>query len=316
MTGLPLLPRVSVCLLTYNRACLLPRTIESLLAQSHGDFELLINDDRSTDGTEDVCRRYERLDSRVRYFRNARNLRYADNQNAAVVRAATEHVAIVHDGDVYRADLVEKWTRALVAHPTAALVFNALEQMDERGGTVCVYRHPYGPLVPGLELFDEMIRSSSSPIFGIVMVRRACVWAVGPFDPRLPVLADIDMWLRLLLRYDAAYIAEPLIKIAPREAGHQNSSTNWRVRRENELIYALASARRHPGDPAKVARLRREIAPIVWKKRLAAWSYCVRHGRWRAASEGVAFMARYLDFAADARELPADWAAARKRVEG
>ena len=56
------IPKVSVCLLTYKRAHALAGTIESLLAQTHGDFELIINENRSPDETESVCRRYKKLD--------------------------------------------------------------------------------------------------------------------------------------------------------------------------------------------------------------------------------------------------------------
>ena len=311
------LPRVSVCLLTYNQATLLPRSIDSLLAQSHGDFELIINDDCSTDATEEVCRSYERLDSRVRYFKNPTNLTFSGNQNAAILRSTSEYVALVHQGDFYRSDLLAKWTEALVAYPSAALVFNGIELGDDHGQTVRVFTHPYGPLTPGIQLFDEMIRSPHSPIFGIAMVRRQHVWDAGPFDPRLPILADVDMWLRLLLRHDVAYVAEPLIVAAPRGPATVNNSRNWRHRSQHELIYALNSARRFPDDPERVTKLRREITPMLWRMRLEEMAYCLWHGSWSAAANGVAFILRHLDFAAGAGpDRVLDWEGARARLEG
>jgi glycosyltransferase involved in cell wall biosynthesis len=279
-------------LLTYNRASLLPRTIESLLVQTHGDFELIINDDRSTDDTEAVCREFERRDSRVRYYRNRVNLRYAQNQNAAIVRAKSELVAIVHDGDVYRADLIERWTRAMQEYPTAALVFNAYDVMNEHGEVVITYHSPFKPLVPGLDLFDYIINRSSSPIWGIVMVRKGCVMEVGPFDPRLPTLADVDMWLRLLLRFDAAYIDEALLRVAPREAGHFNSGANWRVRTEHELIYAINAVRRFPNDRAALLRLRSRIERTFWKLRIQTLLFSARHADARGLWSGLRAIAR------------------------
>ena len=289
------LPRVSVCLLTYKRAAVLPGTLDSLLAQTHGDFELVINDDRSPDETEVICREYERRDPRVRYFKNPVNLRYANNQNAAIVRARHDLVAIVHDGDVYRADLIERWTRAMVEFPTAALVFNALEQMDAAGRVVKIHTHPYPPLVRGLDLFDEMIRRPDSPIFGIVMVRKPFVWEAGPFDPELPTLADVDMWMRLLLEHDAAYIPEPLLRIAPREPGHHNNSANWAVRAEHEKIYALNLARRFPGVRGAPSDLRGALNRMHWRERIRALAYCAYHGRWRALVAGVHHVLRLPD---------------------
>lgn len=302
------LPRVSVCLLTYKRAGALPRTLDSLLAQTHGDFELIINDDRSPDDTEAVCREYECRDPRVRYVKNPSNLRYANNQNAAILRARSDLVAIVHDGDVYRSDLIEKWTRALLEWPSAAVVFSATNELDQHGQVSRFHRADFPPLVRGLELFDRMIRMPSSPIFGIVMVRKSCVMSVGPFDPRIPTLADVDMWFRLLLRYDAAVIAEPLVSISPRESGHHNNASNWNVRAQHELIYALNTARRYPNDVQKLAQLRREIAPMLWRQRVMSLLYCVRHGRVKAAKEGLEFIVRRSDFAAGAApDSVLDW---------
>jgi glycosyltransferase involved in cell wall biosynthesis len=308
-------PRVSVCLLTYNGAKTLRASFDSLLAQKLEDFELIVNDDCSTDDTGQLCRSYARRDPRIRYFRNPRNLTFAGNQNAAILRARSDHVALVHQGDIYRSDMLEKWDAALDAHPTAAIVFNAQEQSDPEGNVECVHRHPYPPLVRGLTLFDEMIRSPASPIFGIAMVRRRHVVEAGPFDPRLPVLADVDMWLRLLLRHDAAYVSEPLVRAAARDLHYRPHSTYFSVRREHELIYALNTARRYPGEPAKVARLRREIAPMLWKLRLEALAYVAWHRQWRLVAEGLQLVTRHADFAGgDLPDVVHDWRAAAERA--
>jgi glycosyltransferase involved in cell wall biosynthesis len=308
-------PRVSVCLLTYNGAKTLRASFDSLLAQRLEDFELVVNDDCSTDDTGELCRSYARRDPRVRYFRNPRNLTFAGNQNAAILRARSDHVALVHQGDVYRSDMLEKWDAALDAHPTAAIVFNSQEQSDLHGNVEVVHRHPYPPLMRGLTLFDEMIRRPSSPIFGITMVRKRHVVEAGPFDPRLPVLADVDMWLRLLLKHDVAYVPEPLVRAAARDLHYRPHSTYFSIRREHEVIYALNTARRYPGEPAKVAQLRREITPMIWKLRLEALAYCAWHRNWRLVSEGLALLAGHADFAGgDLPDVVHDWRAAAERA--
>jgi glycosyltransferase involved in cell wall biosynthesis len=276
-------------LLTYKRAHLLPQTLETLLAQDHADFELLINDDRSPDHTEEVCREYARRDSRVRYFKNLQNLRYANNQNAAIARASCEHVAIVHDSDVYEPQLLTRWTQALVDHPSAALVFNQAKQLNVAREVIGLFEHPYPPLVPGRALVDEMLLRADSPIFGIVMVRRSRLLEVGPFDPRMPTLADVDMWMRLLLRYDAAYVKESLYAIAARELDHHNSYENWNVRKESELIYELNWRRRFANEPGAAEQARRKIARLHYHQRALALAACIRHGRWKAAKTGVQY---------------------------
>src|SRR6266851_7432426 len=95
---------VSICLTTYNRASVLPKTLDSLLAQTSSDFELIISDDCSSDDTQDICRRYAAKDRRVKYFRNERNLNMPGNLNAAIRRSTGVYIANLHDGDVYRTD--------------------------------------------------------------------------------------------------------------------------------------------------------------------------------------------------------------------
>jgi glycosyltransferase involved in cell wall biosynthesis len=298
MKSMTSLPRVSVCLLTYKRAHLLPQTLDMLLAQDHRDFELIINDDRSPDGTEAIAREYARRDPRVRYFRNPKNLRYANNQNVAVLRARSEYVAIVHDSDLYRPHLLSAWTQALLDNPSAALVFSAAGRMNQSREVVGTYNHPYAPLIPGRALLDEMLSIPHSPIFGIVMLRRSCVLEAGPFDPRLPTLADVDMWLRLLAKHDAAYVCDPLYSIAPREADHPNHFTNWSIWEECELIFELNWRRRYQHDPEAGERKRRAIARMLYHQRSLLLATCARHLEVRGLYEGLRFAERQPPFGA------------------
>lgn len=267
------LPFVSVCLLTYNRAADLPQTLDSLLEQSHSDFELIINDDRSPDNTEIICREYEKKDPRVRYFRNKTNLRYADNQNAAIARASSDYIAIVHDGDIYQTDLIEQWTRALVAAPHTAIVFNAY-RVVRPSGEIVIESQNLPPVSDGKKLLDYMLSRLDSPIFGIVMVRLKCVQAVGPFDSRLSTLADIDMWMRLLSSYDVAYVHKPLITIHPREKGHHNNLSNIDVRRQLEQVYVTNLSRNYYGESD--TRMQ-SICRKLNKANLMSLLWCIRH---------------------------------------
>jgi len=70
----PVRPRVSIGLPVYNGERFLAGAIESILAQTFGDFELVISDNASTDGTSEICREYQARDSRVHYLRNETNI--------------------------------------------------------------------------------------------------------------------------------------------------------------------------------------------------------------------------------------------------
>ena len=79
-------PRLSIGLPVYNGEKFLAESIESLLGQTYEDFELIISDNASTDGTADICRRYAQQDPRIRYIRQRQNIGSAPNHNF-VIRA-------------------------------------------------------------------------------------------------------------------------------------------------------------------------------------------------------------------------------------
>lgn len=119
-------PRVTVGMPVYNGAALLPAALDSILAQTLEDFELVISDNASTDATESICRAYAARDRRVRYYRNERNLGAAPNFNR-LVGLASDGVPYfkwaAHD-DVIAPTFLERCVAALeAAGPAAVLAF-------------------------------------------------------------------------------------------------------------------------------------------------------------------------------------------------
>jgi len=106
-------PRLSVGLPVYNGQDYLPEALDSLLAQSYSDFELIISDNASTDRTEEICRRYMARDPRIRYFRQAVNLGAAPNHNFVVQQARGEFFKWASHDDLYARDLLLRCIEAL-----------------------------------------------------------------------------------------------------------------------------------------------------------------------------------------------------------
>ncbi len=282
-------PKVSICLTTYKRASVLPLSVESILSQTFTDFELIINDDCSPDNTESVCRAFMARDSRIQYFRNATNLKMPGNLNAAISHARGDYIANLHDGDVYRPDLIEKWASALDRYPTAGFVFNSLEALNQDRVHLKYFWHDYPPLIRGRDLLDEMLWIWNSPVFGTTMVRRAAYDQVGPFDKEFGFISDIDMWMRLSLYYDVAYIREPLISVTPHEADHPYSFLSWELNLINDQLHRKNLARRYANMPkqyaSKMARLRRS-RDSYWLWNLIL---CAKHHRWDKVAQGLEF---------------------------
>lgn len=283
-------PRVSVCLTTYNRAGVLPATLEGILAQSFQDFELIISDDHSTDGTPSICAEYASRDARIRSYRNATNLGMPGNLNAAIGRACGEYVANLHDGDYHRPNLLARWVDALDRHPSAAFVFNPVEERDAEGCYVKTDLHQFPELIPGHRILDELLSQWGSIIWGTVMARRRCYEAVGPFDSRLGFVSDVDMWMRLAARWDVAYVREPLIAITPREPDHPYAFVSWELLEVTYDLHAV-NIRRRDGDGTEACRRAlaraKRMRDRQWLRSLAI---CARHGRWDLLREGLALV--------------------------
>jgi len=274
---------VSIVLVTYNREIFLPRTIDSILAQSYPHFELLICDDASTDGTRRICEDYALRDSRIRYIRNPVNLAMPGNLNNGIRLARNELIGNLHDGDLYDPTLVEKWRAALLRFPSAGFVFNRYVHLTpgEKNGVITSASPEFMKGEDFLERWIFRDREVEFPVWGTVMARRSIYLEMGLFDDRFSFWSDIDMWCRIADRYDVAHVPEPLIHLPSRKvmphlfserrfAAHVNLfRMHWeaRIRHYNgrflDMQIALASMIAHfvGARSVKLARrLRRRIS--------------------------------------------------------
>ena len=131
-------PRLSVGLPVYDGEDYLAEALDALLDQSFDDFELIISDNASTDGTEDICRRYAALDPRIRYVRQSQNIGCAGNHNFVFEQARGELFKWASDDDLYGRDLLRRCVEALDEHPDVVLVHTWTAMIE--GGTGDVAR--------------------------------------------------------------------------------------------------------------------------------------------------------------------------------
>lgn len=213
-------PKVTVCLPTYNRAVYLAQSLSSVLAQTFQDFEVIVSDNCSVDHTGEVVRAV--ADPRVRYIRNETNIGLFRNMNQCLDLARGEYVCILHDDDLYAPRFLEREIHMLDEHPSAGFVHSAAYQIDSAGARLTLCRsYSKDCLLDGNEEFVRYLRGHNV-WFPTVMVRRELYRQVGGFDPSF-LCSDFLMWLRLSLRADVAYIAEPLAGIRVHAAALSSS---------------------------------------------------------------------------------------------
>lgn len=156
------LPRLSIGLPVYNGERLVPEAIEALLGQSYKDFELIISDNASTDGTAAICRAYEARDSRVRYIRQPSNIGMIPNHNVLVGAARGEFFKWASHDDLYDEDFLQRCVDALDEHPDAVLAHSWCVLTDQTGKPIRFFKNPEGAGSPRAAdrfrslLFDSM----------------------------------------------------------------------------------------------------------------------------------------------------------------
>lgn len=237
------MPKVSVILTSYNHEKYVREAISSVLEQSYGDYELIIWDDCSSDGSWEIIRSFE--DRRIVAYRNETNLG-GGNVNRALEIASGEYIAIHHSDDVWEPRKLEMQVAFLDAHPEIGAVFTNALAIGEDGEPFDDPDHFYS------KVFDQPNRSrhqwlnhffyhSNALCHPSVLVRKKCYETCGPYRRGLAQLPDFDMWVRLCLRYEIHVMPEKLVRFRVRanEANSSGIRPETRIRSITEAYLVL-----------------------------------------------------------------------------
>ena len=135
-------PRLTIGLPVYNGEPFVTETLESLLGQTYGDFELIVSDNCSTDRTEAICRRYARRDPRIRYVRQARNIGAAPNHNFVAQQACGELFKWSSADDLCARDFLQRCIEALDQCPDVVLAHSWTALIDSVGAITEAVEYP------------------------------------------------------------------------------------------------------------------------------------------------------------------------------
>ena len=186
-------PLVSVLLTVYNREPYLAESIESVLAQTWGDFELIIVDDRSTDGSVEIARRYERLDPRVRVVVNERNLGQFANRNHAATLGKAPYLKFHDSDDVMYPHCLGVMVPALQSEPRAG--FGLSNSRAWPGGPVPMLLTPKQAYQREFLGFGLFMCGPAGAVF-----RTEVFHALGGFEDH-GTPSDTIFWMRACARY-------------------------------------------------------------------------------------------------------------------
>lgn len=218
-------PRVSVVVPSFNNAGFIEATMDSILAQTFEDFELVVADHSSEDGTWQLLQRY-RTDPRVRLLRTQPGGGAAHNWARVTDEAQGELVKLVCGDDIIYPSCLGSQVEAMDANPSVVLVAAQRDLIDARGGIVKTRRGLAGlsGTVSGKAAARHTVVAGSN-IFGepaCVLIRRAALLLAGGWDVRQPYVIDEATYVNVLLRGDFFGIDRAL-------AAFRLSSLQWSV---------------------------------------------------------------------------------------
>jgi glycosyltransferase involved in cell wall biosynthesis len=268
-------PLVSVCMPAYNAERWIGAAIESVLDQTQGDFELVISNNASTDATEEIARSYG--DPRIRIERTPKLIAAVSNQSRAVALSTGRFVKFLHADDKLSPTCLEEMAGLALEDPAIGFVFAPREVLlEDPGEDDLVWARVHGRLHDRFRALDRindghlLFRQMLDEGFDgnwigeptAVLASRACLAEVGLFNPRLHQIADLDLWLRIMLTYRVGYIPHALAVY--RHHGGSETAANARLRLDwLDRLWLLEGLLRDPrlldsDARASVGRLRRD----------------------------------------------------------
>lgn len=310
------MPAVSVILPSYNRLGLLRAAVSSVLAQTFGDWELIIADD----GSDEETRRYLGAlladDRRVQLLLLPHSGRPAIARNAALRAARAVHVAFLDSDDLWAPTKLERQLAALRAAPAARWSYTLWWRIDAEG------RPQPAPTVPVAEsgwVLESLLRTMGLNVaMPAVMAERRLIEEAGGFDEAQRWCEDLDLWFRLAMRSPVLAVAEPLCAV--RAHGRRFSADRVGEYTSRVHLYGKTAARMD--DP----RLRALCRKVGGEQALVLSGLLSDRGDTRAVWATLAAAARFswrrpawwwgACKAATRPLLPAPWLATYRRLRG
>ncbi|GAX92001.1 glycosyltransferase family 2 protein [Effusibacillus lacus] len=198
------MPKVSVIIPTYNRGSFVIHAIESVLAQTFKDYEIIVVDDGSADNTRELVKKYG---DKVRYI-HQKNQGPSAARNTGIRHAKGKYIAFCDSDDRFLPDKLQKQMDYIKRHPDCRFLYTWYYNVDAEGRRTKL-RKP--TKCKGREHLQYCLFTRRFTIrTSTVLIHKKCFQKVGMFNEKYLYSQDWDMWLRLASRYRGDCLQEPL----------------------------------------------------------------------------------------------------------
>lgn len=191
--------KISIVLPVYNGEKYLPLAIDSVLKQTYTNWEMIIVNDCSTDGTGRIIREYAARDPRIHIHNNSVNLRLPNSLNAGFMRATGDYFTWTSDDNILKPNMLETLISVLEEDSNIGMVYSDFTDIDENGKEIREWKlsDPDG-------LIQENVCGAS------FLYRREVAFQVGGYDPDLFLAEDYDYWMRIWGMYPIKHLHKSL----------------------------------------------------------------------------------------------------------
>ena len=280
------LPKISVIIPVFNGTNYLHEAIDSVLSQTCKNYEVVVVDDGSTDGTWEIIQSYG---SCLRGFRKE-NGGVASALNCGIRKARGEYIAWLSHDDLFLPEKLEHQINFLNKFNQYRACYTDYYVIDTKGNPVREVETPWYPREKAIQgLFGDMYINGST-----MLIERTCFDQVGLFSEELKYAQDAEMWLRLIRQFDIGRLPEKLIKQRTHpgqgsvslKPAHREETKNLyeRIFREWGIAVIFPELSKSLNDPRTVARVHTwfgdtmafnrgffEVADIQYRKSRDVW---------------------------------------------
>lgn len=201
-------PKISVVMSCYNAGSYLSDAIESVLGQTYGDFELLLIDDGSRDGTLGTINDFAAKDKRIVVIAKE-NSGLANSLNVGIEAARAQWIARMDQDDIAFPERLQRQIDFMGDHPETVLLGGGCVTIDNKGRELRRYRYPTGHD----DIINQIEQGGTAFPHATAFYRRDTVRGIGCYRVRMDGAEDKDLWLRLGSAGRIACLAEPLIRL-------------------------------------------------------------------------------------------------------
>jgi glycosyltransferase involved in cell wall biosynthesis len=273
---------VDIIIPAFNAAKYLPAALESVSSQTFEDWQILLVDDGSTDNTAEVVAPFlDRFGSKIRFIRqNNRGLPAA--RNVAIQASTAEFLALLDADDVWLPCRLSESLKAFAERPQVGLAYGLVTHIDQEGRLGGTFegnrRNAEGRIAPYIYMRKVELPCPT------VTFRRRCIDEVGIFDETMRATEDRDLWLRIALRYEVAFVPKVI-------AYYRLSPNSMSADSQRMLKAQLHFIRKHYGAEGCGLRSRQIAWARVYKQQ--AETLKRRNQPWNALTSSLRAVALY-----------------------